>query len=137
MSTQYQPRYPESNTYDSLTDLLSDGFPEDTRVDVYPDSGPIYASTISQLRAETKPFAKLHRVVAVANESYAERMPSGAVQYAVALITEDEPGWTAGGWWSSLEDAKDSADSFNRVARHTSDEVLDVQASSMRASRTR
>lgn len=132
--------YAEGIYYATLTDLLSDGWEETQTVEVYADPATRSVSTIADLRKQYRAaapasFAKAARTVAVANESYAERMPSGAVQYAVALITEDEPGWTARGWSSSLEDAKDSADSFNRVARHTSDEVLEVQVSSMRASR--
>lgn len=52
MSTQYQPRYPESHTYDSLTDLLSDGFPEDTPVYVFQDGTPTATTRISELRAQ-------------------------------------------------------------------------------------
>jgi hypothetical protein len=142
MSTSYQPRYPESGTYDSLTDLLSDGFPEDTPVYVFQDGTPTATSSISALRAEyqkTAPasFAKLRRVVAVANESYAQRTPSGSMRYALALITEDEPGWSLGHWYRTLEEAQSVADLFNRGVQITPDEVRDVLISSMRAGRVR
>jgi hypothetical protein len=133
MPTTRDTYYVEGIHYSNKDDLLSDGWAEDKKVNVYAPGGAESATTIRELRTSVVP----RRVVAVANESYSERMPSGSVQYAVALITEDEPGWSAGGWWSTLEDAEDSAKSFNAVAGHSRDTVLDVQVSSMRVSRTR
>lgn len=133
--------YVEGLYYTTLEDVLSDGWPEDQIVEVWDQSKNkiISRPAIAELRRtlQPAPAAQLRRVVAVANESYAERTPSGGVRYALALITEDEPGWSLGGWYSDLQEAQDAADSYNRVAGHSRDTVLDVQVSSMRAGRVR
>lgn len=136
--------YVEGLYYSTLTNLLSDGWPEDKQVDVIaPDGGIVGRPTIAALRAEYQDdspasFFKKARVVAVANEGFAERVPApgSGYQYACALITEDEPGWTPGHWYRHLHEAQAAARTYNRTAGHDQDTVLEVQVSSMRASRT-
>lgn len=129
--------------YGELSDLLSDGWPEDKLVQVYTGTDttlPPEYTTIAQLREKFQSpavYAKLHRVVAKANEGFAERRQDGSVRYAVAMITEDEPGWTPGTWQPTLAEAQEAADTFNRAAGHTTDVVHDVVVSSMIASRVR
>lgn len=130
MATTY---YVEGIHYGSLSNLLSEGWPEDKTVDIWMAGRPSEETTIARLRTAVV----TRRVVAVANEGFAEHAPGGGYQYAVAIITEDEPGWVARNWYRTLAEAQAAAVSFNRKARHTSDEVLDVQISSMRAGRVR
>lgn len=128
--------YVEGIHYGFLSDLLSDGWAEDKTVQIYTGTDttvPPEFSTIAQLRGTTKTLRK----VAVANEGFAERAPSGGYQYAVAMIVEDTPGWTPGHWYPYLNDAQNAARKFNRAAGHDQETVLEVQVSSMRASRTR
>lgn len=134
--------YVKGQYYATLTDLLSDGWPEAELVEVYEDPATRRVSTISALRAQYRTaapasFAGLLRLVAVANEGFAERAPSGGYQYAVAMITENQPGWAPGHWYRTLPEAKIAADAYNRAAGHDQDTVLEVQVSSMRAGRVR
>lgn len=125
--------YVEGIYYATLTDLLSEGWPEDKQVDIWSGGRPSAVSSVARLRREVAS----RRTVAVANEGFAERVPAPGTgyQYATALITEDSPGWVPGRWHRTLQEAQAWADSYNRVNRHTSDEVLEVQVSSMRATR--
>jgi hypothetical protein len=128
--------------YTDLTDLLSDGWTEDRLVEIQTEDGKVVAGTptIAALRAEyqsAKPsLAKLHRVAARANEGYASRTESG-LRYAVALVTEDEPGWIAFTYTSDLETAKVVADNLNKSHGISEDDALNIEISSMRAGRVR
>ena len=130
----------ETDFYTDVTDLLSDGWPETQTVEVWDESFPddLKLTTIAQLRAQAPTsFAKLHRVAARANEGYAVRTAEGVVHYAVALITEDEPGWVAFSWAQDIEVAKSMAKNVNDSHGISDDDALEIEISSMRAGRVR
>lgn len=131
--------YAEGIYYATLTDLLSYGWDETQSVEVYADPATRSVSTVAALRSQYQQvsFTKKPRTVAVANEGFAERTPTGGYQYAMALILEDSPGWVPGHWWPTLEEARLRAREYNRRTGISPEEALDVQVSSMRASRVR